>query len=81
MENDDQVIVDSSASEETSQRSRPVVPTSTEVSPVRSAERVFVKDWRTLRYVFFGVILVMLTFLVVFAYYLNHPFAEPRVDT
>jgi hypothetical protein len=40
-----------------------------------------VKDWRTHKYLFFGVILFLATTLLVAAYYVNHPRPEPQADT
>lgn len=48
---------------------------------VCSITRALGKDWRTHKYVPFALLLVLLTTLVVVAYYLNHPRAEPLADT
>src|SRR5437867_912317 len=48
---------------------------------IRFVTRALLKDWRTSRYVLFATLLVLLTTLVVVAYYLNHPSAEVQADT
>ena len=80
MGKDSQMITNCGSSEETSQQR--TAPKATQIyHPVRSIGKILVEDWHTSRYTLFGILLVLLTTLVVLAYYLNRPFAEPRTDT
>lgn len=48
---------------------------------VRPITTVLLEDWRTHKHSPFALILILMTMLVVLAYYANHPAAEPLADT
>src|SRR5260370_39374396 len=47
----------------------------------RDAARTLTDDWRTNKYYFFAGVLVLITTLVVVAYYINHPQPEQYPDS
>src|SRR2546421_2921767 len=82
MEDQREVLVNTALAEATSQQARPVFLAVSRVhGQLYSLARALLKDWRTSRYVLFATLLALLTSLVVVAYYLNHPGAEPLADT
>ncbi len=82
MEDQREVLANTALPEATSQQARPVFLAVSRVhGQLYSLARALLKDWRTSRYVLFATLLVLLTSLVVVAYYLNHPRAEPLADT
>src|SRR5581483_957141 len=49
--------------------------------PLRRLKLALIKDWHSHKHAPFVALLALLTILVVVAYYLNHPKAEPLADT
>jgi hypothetical protein len=82
MENQRHVLANITLRGAVSQQVRPVFLTVPRLRHgIGSLGKTLLNHWRTSRCILFAALLVLLTTLVVVAYYLNHPKAEPLSDT